>query len=278
MSTPHTSTRPAGTYAAYKVDGCRCYPCAAAVSAYRLQRERAVAAGTWQPFVDAQPVRDHLALLASQGIGWRRTAHLAGLSNGTVGKLLYGRPSIGRAPSSKVRAETAAAILAVRPASRAIADHAVVDATGYRRRMQALVARGFTQRYLAGRLGIAPRNFDIRATRVLARTHRAATALYDELWDRDPLTCGVTELGVSRALAFAAAHGWPPPAAWDDDTIDDPAALPDLGEKTRRQDALVEDAAWIAKTTGADRTAIAQRLGVSRNYLEKTLERAAAAA
>jgi hypothetical protein len=273
----HTSPRPPG-YTAYKTDGCRCYQCSNAVATYNRDRDRAILNGTWQPFVPAQPVRDHITMLATHGIGWRRTSHLAGLSTGTISKLLYGVPKHNRPPSSKVRAETAHRILAVRPTVDAAADHAVIDATGYNRRLQALVALGYPHAFLAAQLGIQPSNFHLSRPRVLALHHRAARALYDQLWNQNPLAGGVSAHSANRALNYAQRHQWAPPLAWDDDTIDDPAATPNLGEKTLRQDALAEDAEFIARTTGADRTAIAKRLGVSRNYLEKTLERAAAAA
>lgn len=279
MTIPHTSSRPPG-YTAYKTDGCRCYPCARAIAAYNTRRDRAILNGTWHPFVDAQPVRDHLAMLATHGIGWRRTARLAGISTGTVSKLLYGTPGAvdRRPPSRKVRTETAQALLAIRPKPDAAADHAVIDATGYRRRLQALVARGFPQQHLAARLGQTPANFHIRAERVLAKHHRAARALYDELWDADPAAHGIATLSAERARNYAKRNGWPPPAAWDDDIIDDPTAQPDAGATTSRQDALAEDAAYIAATTGDGTRAIAARLGVSRNYLEKAIERTRQAA
>ena len=279
MTTRHTSSRPPG-YTAYKTDGCRCYQCANAVYTYNRDRERAILNGTWQPFVDAQPVRDHLAMLAAHGIGWRRAARLAALSTGTVSKLLYGAPggTTRRPPSRKVRAETAHALLAIRPGPDTAADHAVLDATGYRRRLQALVARGFTQQHLAGRLGQTPANFHIRAEHVLAKHHRAARALYDELWDANPLAHGITPFAANRALRYARNNGWPPPAAWDDDTIDNPDATPDLGEKTTRRDALAEDADFIARTSGVPTELVADRLGITTEYLKQIHRRTATAA
>src|SRR5579872_5187381 len=133
MAAPHTARRPPG-YAAYKLDNCRCYTCALACSQYNAQVERMKAEGTWRPFVDAEPVRRHLAMLAEHGIGWRRACRLAGVSTGTGSKILYGVPARGRPPCVKVRPETAARLLSVRPSPLLAADHAIVDATGYRRR------------------------------------------------------------------------------------------------------------------------------------------------
>lgn len=279
MAAPHTAKRPVG-YAAYKLDGCRCYGCALACSEYRAQVDRMKAEGTWKPFVDAEPVRAHLAFLSEHGIGWRRACHIAGVSTGNGTKILYGMPKIGRPPCRQVRPETAAKLLAVRPSPWTAADHAAIDATGYKRRLRALVALGFPQPFLAAGLGITQRsNFHLEDTKsaVLAKRHRAACALYDELWNQDPVARGANPVSVARARRYAARMGWPPPLAWDDDTIDDPAAVPDLGEKGIRQDALAEDLAFITRTAGADPDHAAARLGISRKYLDQIRARERAA-
>ena len=60
--------RPHG-YARYKLDGCRCYTCGYARSEYEAMRTRAILYGTWEPLIDAQPVRDHIKMLSEAGIG-----------------------------------------------------------------------------------------------------------------------------------------------------------------------------------------------------------------
>jgi hypothetical protein len=184
---------------------------------------------------------------------------------------------LGREPSARVRTETARRLLAVRADENAHAGHTAVDATGYRRRMQALVALGFPQAFLAERLGISLRsNFHIGAELVTAASLRRARAVYDELWDADPLALGVGKQPASRARNQAARRGWPPPQAWDDETIDDPAAQPDLGTRASRQDAVVENAEFVMRTTGVtDRRLVAARLGVTRQTLDSYLARAA---
>lgn len=275
-----TQPIPHGTLTGYVIRKCRCAQCRHASNAYALRVHRLKGYGRWQPFVDAQPVRDHLATLAAHGIGWQRAARLAGVPSGNVSKILYGTRNPDRPPSRRVRPATASRLLALRPTLDLLADNALTDATGTKRRIQALMARGFTQTYLADRVGSQHTNFRrvLDNTRVRAHTARAVIALYDELWDADPADCGVSEQGSRYARSIAQRNGWVPPAAWDDDTIDDPNATPDLGAPTRRRDALAEDAAWIARTATADPDLIAARLGITRNYLDKTRERVKAAA
>jgi hypothetical protein len=103
------------------------------------------------------------------------------------------------------------------------------DATGTVRRLQALVAAGWPVLYIAAELGMFPTAVShlMRRRFITLRTARRVAAVYDQLWSVDPATHGATPKGILRARNLASAMGWAPAAAWDDDTIDDPAAHPD---------------------------------------------------
>lgn len=91
-------------YARYRLDGCRCYVCGFARSEYDANRERAIAYGTWQPFVDAEPVRRHLRTLQSCSIGLRRIAEIAKVDRKRLRAILVGRPERGTGPpASRLR-------------------------------------------------------------------------------------------------------------------------------------------------------------------------------
>lgn len=218
-----------GSNAKYQLEQCRCYPCCYAASAYRANRQRGIAYGTWQPFVDAEPVRAHVRALGESGIGWMRLAKLAGVPRGSVSKLLYGDPQRNMPPSKQVRPMTALALLAIEPTLENLGDRTLVDGTGTRRRLQALVAAGWTQSELARQLGVLPSNFNntISSDLVRVATVRAVRALYDQLWRADPVQHGVPQHRADAARRLAAGRGWAPVGAWDDDLIDDPAAFPD---------------------------------------------------
>ncbi|MFC9244585.1 hypothetical protein ACFT7S_11310 [Streptomyces sp. NPDC057136] len=62
---------------------------------------------------------------------------------------------------------------------------------------------------------------------MFAKTAHALAVTYNELWNQQPELHGVTRQAANRFRNYARAKGWPPPAAWDDDVIDDPAALPE---------------------------------------------------
>lgn len=222
--------RPHGTYAKYTAEHCRCDECREANRAYNERRNRQILYGQWQPFVDAEPVRDHVRYLQAAGMGWRRIAAAAGVTSSVVNKLLYGCPSRGAAPSKRLRAATAEAILAVQPSLDALGAHTHVDGAGTRRRLQALVACGWSVAALGRRLGVTPQNMTrlMVAERVYATTARRVITVYDGLWNAPPPRRTSGEKGsVSRALKLARQREWPPPMAWDDESIDDPAAVPD---------------------------------------------------
>jgi len=216
-------TKPHGTYARAK-SGCTCTPCKDASRRYNKRRELLIATGRWQPFVDAEPVRAHVRRLGEYGIGWKSLAQAAGVPRGVMWRLLYGDRD--RGPSKRVRAATAEAILAVQPTLDILPDGARVDGAGTRRRLQALIALGYSQARLASLLGFSKRGIgDLLSSdsRVEAGTARAVRTLYSRLWDQPPPEQTPPQhRAASRARAYARRQGWPPPTGWDDDLIDLP--------------------------------------------------------
>jgi len=210
-----------GTYAAYVLDRCRCRACRDAHLDYRRARARAQTYGTWGGLVPAAPVRAHLAALAAAGIAPTAAARRAGVGADAAVDAARGR-------RARVRASTAAALLAV-PAVPAGED--LVPATGTRRRLEALAARGWSQARLAAETGLSAHGLVLvlgaAAPRVRARTAAAVAAAYDRLWAAAP-PAGTPQAraAASRARDLAAARGWAPPLAWDDTDLDDPAARP----------------------------------------------------
>lgn len=220
--------RPHGTRVKFVVEKCRCLRCRAAHRAYENNRRRQRAYGR-KPYVDAEPVRQHVLALRAAGIGRRQLSALSGVSENTISKLLTGCPARGMGPSKGVRPDTARKILAIRPRRENVAGKVHIDATGTHRRLQALVAIGWNQTRLAERLGLSRANFGtmMHQAKVTAATASKVRALYDELWDKHPPESTRNErTAASKARNQARANGWAPPAAWDDDAIDHPDARP----------------------------------------------------
>lgn len=199
-----------GTYACYTLDGCRCQPCCAAVSRYENNRKRQQAYGRWDNFVDADPARRHVHALMAQGMGLKRIAAQTEISNGSLSKLVYGRR--GETVSKRIRKDIATRLLAV---ELDLADAIVVDGGDTARRLQALVANGWSMTKLGARLGISGANFNptVRGLhRVQVRTAKAVHALYIELADQAPPEATHRDkIAASRARRMAAERGWLPP-------------------------------------------------------------------
>lgn len=226
-----------GTFTAYKLHRCRCDRCRAANRRYVSRRARLIAYGQWEFMVDAEPVRQHVHVLGKRGLGWKRVAALAGVSNGAMSKLLYGDSSRGFPPTKRVRPATAAAILAVQADLDTLADGARTDAAGTRRRIQALACLGWSISEQARRLGWTVANYANLQNRnqVSAKTARAVRALYDEL----SMTPAGERPGAERARRDAVRKGYQPPLAWDDDLID--LTDEELAAELQRQAAAMDD-------------------------------------
>lgn len=272
---PATGTKPLpphGTLSRHKCHSCKCPPCAKAGRDYTNRRYRLIAYGRWQPFVDAEPVRAHVRMLSSYGIGMPQVRVLSGVSGGSFSRLFYGRGA--QAPSRRVRMETADRIFSVKPSLDAVAPNALVDNTGTQRRLQALIAIGWHQRELARRLGLDRNAVHERihlSSPTYGSTARAVRDLYEQLWNVIPESQGIAERWAAEARALAKAKGWVPPGAWDDDYIDSPAAKPDTGTEVAQYVALNEDATWLMNHQGYTQAQAAQRLGVTREHLARAM-------
>ena len=242
-------------------------------SHYNTRRERDIAYGRWQSgYVDAEPARQHVLRLRAAGMGRRRLAELCGVSDSVIHVLVKGRPERGTGPSRRIACGNARAILAVPlpdAPHRGVAARARVPAVGTTRRLQALVAFGWSQSELCSRLGILVTNstglFNGTRTSVTAATARRVEALFAEL----QLTPGHND----RARIRARRRGWALPMQWDEDTIDDPAARPDgvrRGSGRRRLDA---DEYADLRGLGFSDAQIAARFGIQVESLQRFLDR-----
>jgi hypothetical protein len=257
----------------YKHYGCRLPACVARNAEYTRRVHRLRGYGTWQPFVDAEPVRQHLRKLIACGISFERVAKLTGLKASVVSGLIY--PMGDRPIKQRMRPETAAKILAIQPSTDLVDDRHIIDGTGTRRRLQALAAIGFPFVRLGEHLPIHPNQVHYVASGrgVQAGTARAVAELYDRLWNQDPTQYGIRPATALKVKRYAASKGWVPPGAWDDDTIDDPAAEPSLGDRTPRYIALAENGLELEQQQGYTREQAAERLGVTKDNLQQAITR-----
>lgn len=208
-----------GSYTGYTAHGCRCEKCHAAMLRYNKRRLALIQRGEWQPWTDPKTVRRHVARLREADMSLDSIASLAGVSTANIYKAL--------APDrTRVRTNFAQKLLSVSPVA-APPPHARVNATGTRRRLQALIVLGWSATTLAERIGMDRSSIRkvMDQAQVEGSTARQVRALYDELSGQAP----PREARYERAMAtrtrnYALRRGWAPPAAWDD--IDDPKENP----------------------------------------------------
>lgn len=220
----------------YVIGKCRCDDCRAGNSARERRRTRLKAYGRYDKgLVDAGPVREHVLMLRAAGMGYKTIAHRAGVSVTGVRTLIYGRedyqagvkgPRHGEQPKQIAR-EKAERLLAVQPSLDTLPSVAHVPAWPYMRRVQALVAMGWSISVVCRHLGVTSSNFRAfreygkggsRAHRVKIRvsTARAIIRVYDDLSNRFPPESTHRErISAARARRYAQERGWPVPMDWE---------------------------------------------------------------
>ncbi|MBP2331264.1 hypothetical protein JOF56_011649 [Kibdelosporangium banguiense] len=262
-----TTERPHGRQR-YSLDGCRCTTCRTAATTYNNWLRRQHAYGRPRT-VDAQPARDHVNKLRAAGMGLRTIAEAAGTGDGPLSKLLYGIPSQGRGPSERLYITTAEKILAVK---LELADGARIPSRPARRRIQALVAIGWSITKLAAHLDMLPTNLArivADDNDILVTTDRACRALYERLWDMPPDETDLYDrIAATKSRNLAQRKNWPVPMWWEaepEGRIDDPT--PTLDERPAIARRMAKQGAGVM--------AIARALRADRQTVHKLLLEAA---
>jgi plasmid maintenance system antidote protein VapI len=214
-------------------------------------------------YVPAAPVRAHLESLRTLGWTWEQIAEQAGTSTWVPHK-------VGTGYTRRVLMDRAQALLSVPLVPRD--SHRGVDPTGTRRRVQALAWMGWPCREVAARAGTTQPSLSTliqSRRRISYRLALRVVHVYDELSS----TPGPSHIAASKARAA----GFAPPAAWDEETIDDPAALPDFGVDARTTSADRASEARFLLSCGLSISEVAQRLGVKPPWVQTVARRAGAA-
>lgn len=227
-------------------------------------------------FTAAAPVAAHIAKLRAADMTWDQIADAAGMNcNWGIRDIAAGRRRGGR-----VAVHTAEAIMSVTlPAAGDFTgrpDHALVPMIGATRRVQALVALGYTNQFIAQHANYPVEHMHRllggKAPTLTLKAHRAIAELFERI-EAAPPPRGPSAL---RAQRRASERGWALPLAWDLDTIDDPTVTPHTG--TARPLTILErydEAVELGRISVHDAlTAAAQYLDVDRDSLGTALLRA----
>jgi hypothetical protein len=226
---------------------------------YRL----AVTRGQADHLTDPRPVITHLRDRIDQGMSIAAIAAVSHVPDPTIETILYHRPLVG------VRASTARRLTAVRCTHVGVAPELMVPACGSQRRLRALHAVGWSMSAIARDAGV-PRcslSQTLRRPRITAGRATVIAGVYQRL----AMTPGPSEATRARALAA----GWPPPLAWDDDTIDDPDTVPSgvRGVEHRRDPVDRVDRIELRVEALERWEGIARDLGVTVEAVRRCLQR-----
>ncbi|MEQ7008490.1 hypothetical protein ABN028_20150 [Actinopolymorpha sp. B17G11] len=184
------------------------------------------------PSISARQAARHLRALIGAGMTMPQISGVSGVAVRVVQDVVSGR-------QNRVLRATAERLLAVtNPAPGPVGS---VPSIGVLRRIQGLLAMGWRHRDLDLRTGLDTRTVLYRGHGwVPSSVHLAVSRVYDKL-SMTPGPC-------ARTRDTARAAGYAPPLAWDDDTIDAPAVLPNLHGDG--QDAGVDEAAVLRRIAG----------------------------
>lgn len=164
-----------------------------------------------------------------QGWSQRQIAEAAGCSDRVIHNILTGT-------IKGVRPDIAQGILAAKLGESGDEGRSSVDATGTRRRIQALAAAGWPFREIAERAGVHENTPGrvLNRPRIYVGTANAIADVYDQISTLDPQQYGITAFAANKTRNHARAQGWPDPTFWEDyGGIDDPDA-PETEPAARR--------------------------------------------
>ncbi|AZS11740.1 helix-turn-helix DNA binding protein [Arthrobacter phage Maja] len=235
---------------------------------WRVERARGFKRRT-----DISRARVHIqSLMASHGVSCRSIAEAAGVSPSTINLIERGEVNLVGVKFEKAIRAVRVEDIFERPNPRG-----AVPIIGARRRIQALMAIGWRHQDLTPLLGFRSANIVHQGGHWVSRkNHEAVKDLYDRLWNqRGPAT--------AQSMSRIAKAGYAPPLAWDDDSIDDPNASPDLGDEVHKHGPAAEDAVRFSETlvenvefllrTGIGWAGIPGRLGMEPAAVERSLYR-----
>lgn len=206
----------------YKQGDTNCAPCR---KAWSLSRKRQhIFGGNF--YRDGGRARQHLKGLVEVGMTYPAIAKRAGINEDTIYMLVSGRVR-------RVTEPVESAILGVQPCP---SPTGLISSAGTLRRIHALMAIGWSHDEISAHCGMSTKVLaNSRRPRVTVRVATAVRVTYDEL----SMTPGPNRVTESRA----ARLGYAPPLAWDDETIDDPDAQPDLGADPEPRGKVAESRA-----------------------------------
>lgn len=259
--------------------GCRCRPCTTAAVREDTRRKLDRLAGTPRE-VPAAAVLDHIERLVARPLTYSQISALSGVAASTIRGLHVGE-------QKALHRRNVAKILAV--SLNAEVTQGNVPALGAARRLQALYALGHFVYTIAEEAGISRDAVYGLATNRWQSIDHARFEGVRRAYDKLSMVTGESW----KARGIAERNGWVPPLAWDDDTIDNPAAVPvtdaekpaactssDAVTRWLMGESVILDAAgrreavaYLMEWSADSAERVAERLGMSSDVVSRSWER-----
>lgn len=210
-------------------------------------------------WIPSEPTRAHVKALRDKGIGVARISELSGVDHTSISDITSG-------VYASVRQRTHDAIVAIPIPARIVDGASIMPSIGTARRIRALGRIGYSQTSIASRFGV---NVQV-INRILFQPYVTSqwAARISDLYEELQMVDGPSDIARRRA----EAKGWPPPIAWDDETIDDPNATPQ--HNVKRYAGFVERFSEVRDHLGiTDINEIANRLQLDPHSVRDQIRR-----
>lgn len=237
--------------AGHNRDHCPCDECHKARKYRRFIYDRG-----FRLMKDQEPVKNRILELREQGFSNHEIALVSGLSTRALYMISSGR-------TTKCNQETYDKIMNIKPEQFGLLrNEKNVDSKASKLRVQALVALGYKQSWIAEQLGRHHFGLDIR-DRITRRRALDILDLAKKIGD----TPGPSH----KAAATAINKGWKKPIEYDEDMFYDPHWDGNVPEETCEEvkwaDKVLEDYDFLVSTGLTDTHLLSERLGVKRDTL-----------
>lgn len=184
-----------------------------------LKAERPVS--KWVP---ADAARKHVEFLRGEDMTYALISEVSGLSKATLYNLVRGK-------SQHIQLHNEQILLAISPYREvSTGPDATVSAVASSRRLQGLCRMGFTQRYIAKRVGCSTDVLDkylrLHGPMAKASIAQGIAELFDELQMTRLDSPILNTPHAKRTRTLAIRQGWALPMQWSEESIADPAAKP----------------------------------------------------